>query len=216
MTSTLGYSPYSAPLSPNPIFPFDELFDNYLDLKYAESLNGVNAVLLWGGTDICSQLYNEPKHRWNQGPVYPSDRDIFEWNILKEAVKANKPIIGVCRGAQMICAFAGGKLVQDCSGHNGNHSITTSDGHEFPVSSAHHQMMFPFDVKHEMLAWSTVKRSSCYHGISIDEEKKIEQEPEVVYFPDINAMAIQCHPEWHKVGDSFNKWILEKITEIQF
>jgi gamma-glutamyl-gamma-aminobutyrate hydrolase PuuD len=215
--TTLGYSPYNAPSFNNPIYPFDTLFDNHIDLKHQETLDNVDAVVLWGGTDICSQLYNEPKHRFSYGPNYPSTRDIFEWNILREAIRLKKPIIGVCRGAQLICAFAGGKLVQDCTGHGGgSHSITTSDDKHFSVTSSHHQMMFPFKVKYEMLAWSTTNLSREYNGISPEEEMQIEKEPEVVYFPEINAMAIQCHPEWHKADDPFNKWILEKITEIQF
>lgn len=208
----MGYSPFNNPISPSPIFPFNDLFDGAANLMFLDSLNNVDAIVLWGGTDISSKLYNQPKHIKNSGPTFPSDRDLFEWQLMREAVEKKKPIIGVCRGAQIICAFAGGKLVQDCTGHGIEHQIDTYDDKSFYVTSSHHQMMYPFDVNHEMLAWSTRKLSYYYHGITTEEERKLTKEPEVVYFPDINAMAIQCHPEWHTKDTAFNSWVIEQIT----
>jgi hypothetical protein len=119
-----------------------------------------------------------------------------------------------------LCAFAGGKLVQDVTGHHVSHQITCEDKTAFYVTSSHHQMMYPFGVKHEMLAWSTTHMSKYYKGLSISEERflkyKDAKEPEVVYFPEINGMAIQCHPEWHQKNDPFNEWICEQIIDKQF
>jgi gamma-glutamyl-gamma-aminobutyrate hydrolase PuuD len=216
---TLGYSPFSAPHTGSPIYPFNEIFDISSNLYLRKDLEGIDAVLLWGGADISPSLYNTvPIH--NSGPVNPSDRDLFEWEILRQATAAKIPIIGVCRGAQMICAFAGGVLVQDCVGHQVNHDIITSDGEIFKVTSSHHQMMYPYEVEHELLAYSLPQRSSFYHGLGFDRSQKMlnreQKEAEVVYFPSINAMAVQCHPEWHTGNDTFNEWLLSKVIEKQF
>jgi putative glutamine amidotransferase len=218
-TLSLGYSPYGAPPEPARSFPFDQIFDYGINLQYADSLHWVDAVVLWGGEDISPSLYDTERID-HSGPAVPSERDLFEWHILKEAKALGKPIIGVCRGAQMVCAFAGGKLVQDVSGHGNQHLIECYDGKKFSVTSSHHQMLYPYNVPHKLLAWSQTHKSKYYRGMKPEESQKfldkIVKEPEVVYFPEINAMAIQCHPEWHPKKDDFNDWILNQIIEKQF
>lgn len=207
---TIGYTPYNAPS--DGVGPFAALYNKGVNLVNVDSLNGIDAILLWGGADISPTLYGEEPILYS-GPKKPSDRDMFEHEVCRSAYKLGKPMIGVCRGAQFLCAFAGGKLVQDVSGHCTDHNITTSDDRSFMVTSSHHQMMFPFDVEHEMLAWSTNYLSKEYRGCSGGYMLKDMhyREPEVVYFPEINAIACQCHPEWHKEKDSFNLWLMEQI-----
>lgn len=211
MTLRLGYSPYFAPR--NGIGPFSELFPNATNLAYCDSLKGIDAIVLWGGEDISPTVYAEKPIR-GSGPAEPTERDLFELELMRVAHKAGKPILGVCRGAQFICAFAGGKLVQNVSGHTQNHIIQTEDMKQFFVTSAHHQMLYPFDVAHQMLAWSAEKRSGCYDGISLEEREKIYDEPEVVFFPEVNGFAVQCHPEWHEEHHPFNKWMMGKIKSL--
>ena len=219
----LGFSPYNAPQTGNGIFPFDEIYDEGLDLLTAteKEISKCHALLLWGGADIATKFYNE-RRDLQGGPEEPSQRDLFEWELLRRFSDENKPIIGVCRGAQLICAFAGGKLVQHVTGHNYSHNVTTIDNKTFYVSSSHHQMMYPYDVNHDLLAWSTRPESINYQPkdrqYCIELEQRRVKEPEVVFFPDINALAIQPHPEWHgtgtnAVGKDFNKWIHEIILD---
>jgi len=206
----LGFSPYQEP--DDGIGPFSSLFNKGVNLKTVDSLAGIDAVVLWGGEDIAPILYAEKPVGYS-GPESPSRRDLFEHEICRQAYLDGKPIIGVCRGAQFICAFAGGKLVQDVSGHNSGsgHLITTDDGKRMNVTSAHHQMLYPYDVEHKLIAWSTERRSERYLGISKEEQERIETEPEVVYFPEVNGYAIQCHPEWHTNIHSFNSWVMNSI-----
>ena len=206
----LGFSPYQEP--DDGIGPFSSSFNKGVNLKTVDSLAGVDAVVLWGGEDIAPILYAEKPVGYS-GPESPSRRDLFEHEICRQAYLDGKPIIGVCRGAQFICAFAGGKLVQDVSGHNNGsgHLITTDDGKRMNVTSAHHQMLYPYDVEHKLIAWSTERRSERYVGISKEEQERMETEPEVVYFPEVNGYAIQCHPEWHTNIHIFNSWVMNSI-----
>lgn len=222
----LGYSPFDCPsYGKDIIYPFNEIFDEGVNLINAtdEEIKKCYALVLWGGSDICTKFYGEDPISYS-GPAHPSARDVFEWELIRRFVDNGRPIIGVCRGAQLLCAAAGGKLIQNVAGHNnGNHLITTNDGQEFSVSSAHHQMMYPYDTEHELLAWSTQHLSTVYmpmtteHAAALD--KRHVKEPEVVYFNDLNALAIQCHPEWHrefKGGGAFNQWIFNIILERWF
>lgn len=219
----IGYSPFNTP-NFNPIHPFDEIYDKHLNLMNAhpDDIAKIDALLLWGGSDISPKLYDEYPFP-PSGPIDPSHRDLFEWELIKEASTRGIPIIGVCRGSQILCAAAGGKLIQNVQGHGQSHWIETNDGKKFFVSSSHHQMMFPYDVPdHELLAWSTEHRASVYqpYGTPHSERmtKKEEKEAEVVFFNELNALAIQCHPEWHDNGakDPFNKWMFEIILELFF
>lgn len=209
-----GYSPFGAPSRNNGLGPFKALYGEGVNLSKAKDLKGLDALILWGGEDISPSLYKEA--RWlNSGPTEPSKRDLFEWYLIQEAVRLKLPIIGICRGAQLACAYVGGKLVQHCDYHGTGHNITTYDGHMMRVTSAHHQMMYPYDVSHELLAWSQYPQSQQYlpavepHNLKL--KNREVKEPEVVWFQDINCMAVQCHPEWHDVNDRFNNWLFDQI-----
>lgn len=209
----VGYSDYDCPT--DGMGPFKELFEYSRNLRYQTSLTGLDAVLLWGGSDISPSLYKQERIP-NSGPTQPSERDVFEWEIIKEAEKNKIPIIGVCRGAQILCAYAGGKLIQDVNNHQHNHDITTVDGKHFLVNSHHHQMLYPYEVDHELLAWTSKHQATSYKPESFKGslalEKRLVKEPEVVYFPKIKGIGVQCHPEWHRKDHPFNEWLLQTIN----
>jgi GMP synthase-like glutamine amidotransferase len=206
----LGFSPFA---HPNDIYPFHQIFKREVRLDYA-SIKSCDAILLWGGTDINPKYYNEAAHVTN-GYIPDSVRDHSEWYWMQEAVRHGIPIIGVCRGAQFLCAFAGGSLVQDVQGHNmGSHELTViEDGLEkvYQTSSAHHQMMYLQDMEkdsYELLGWSK-KRSNTYCGKGAP-----PVDPEVVFFPKIKGLAIQGHPEWQRIDDPFTQWCLNTIEDL--
>lgn len=214
---TLGYGP-AGPSSPNEIWPFDVLFDMSIPLyTKGADLDSCDAIVIWGGGDISPSLYGSERIH-NSGPKEPSPRDLLEWHLIREAYERKIPMIGVCRGAQLMCAFAGGKLIQHVNGHNGSpHPIQTYDGKTFLMNSYHHQMMYPYDVKHELLAWCEQPLSNVYLPDNTVESAKLftkqVKEPEVVYYPQINAMTVQGHPEWLTVGNPFHDWFMDQIME---
>lgn len=214
----LGYLPCYVGAS---ISPFHSLFPGGAVNVLKEGFDSVSAILLWGGEDIHPLYYGEKPHHSSDkhNVAQPSPRDVQEWKAMVYAKAHQIPIIGVCRGAQFLCAFAGGKVIQDVSGHNrGTHPVTCVVRDEvvveYKTASAHHQMMYPFDVPHEMLAWSGL-RSDYYDGETpYDMAGKVD--PEVVYFPNVRGLAIQGHPEWMSEDDLFVKWCLDKIEDYCF
>lgn len=154
-----------------------------------------DAIILEGGSDIHPSIYDNPNTDSGVGETL-SHRDRVELKAINDAITKNALIIGICRGAQLACAVAGGKLVQHVNNHSDIHPVSTHDGKQFDVSSVHHQMMYPWDVNHDMLAWSSEPLSDCYRGHEINMTKH-EVEPEAIYFPEIKALAFQWHPEWY-------------------
>jgi putative glutamine amidotransferase len=68
-------------------------------------------LLLMGGADVCPETYGEAALR----PDWSGDRirDDYEIALLHAFVDAGKPVLGVCRGAQIINVAHGGTLYQD-------------------------------------------------------------------------------------------------------
>ena len=197
------------------IFPFSKLFAEKQDIS--NSISGVDAVVFWGGTDIHPSLYGERigKHT-QQKASGPMQRDVFEWKAMNYCKLNNIPMIGVCRGAQLMTAFVGGSLIQHVNGHHSPHDMITNDGRIIHTTSCHHQMMYPFDVEHQLLAWSSDNYSSTYlNGENKSVDDMFEKvEPEVVYYPQVRGLAIQGHPEWTKPGDEFAEYVLEMVENL--
>lgn len=81
--------------------------------KIAASLDG---LLVTGGKDIDPTLFGEEPHV-KLGEVSPQ-RDHFEMQIVKRMMQLNKPILGICRGCQILNVTAGGDLYQDIHAQN--------------------------------------------------------------------------------------------------
>jgi len=96
---------YRAGGTPIIIPPFDST--KHLD----EYINLVDALVLSGGEDVAPASYGEDKvlELENINP----DRDKWEISLFKEAYKAKIPILGICRGMQLINVSLGGSLYQD-------------------------------------------------------------------------------------------------------
>ena len=71
----------------------------------------LDGLLLTGGGDIDPMLFGEEPHK-HLGDVSPS-RDLIEMTLVQEMLKKNKPILGVCRGLQIINIALGGNMYQD-------------------------------------------------------------------------------------------------------
>ena len=209
----LGYSPWG---NGNSIGPFKNIFSEKQDC-YKEGFDGIDAFVLWGGTDIHPSLYHDKPHRFSQAPNEPSPRDVWEWQALKVCQANDIPVIGVCRGAQMMCAFVGGGLFQHIAGHQSNHGMITNTGEVMVTTSAHHQMLDLRGTDHELLAWSQFNLSPFYyteHSFTPQNLNiKTFKEPEVVFFPGIKGLAIQGHPEWASDNDPFNIYVLNLVKE---
>ena len=108
-----------------------------------------DALLLPGGGDISPCFYGQET---NEAMDIDEARDTYEFSLFRHFFSAGKPILGICRGAQVINVALGGTLFQHIAGHSqidgvdSIHFVHASDtalralyGDRFPVNSAHHQ-----------------------------------------------------------------------------
>lgn len=223
----LGYLPCYVGSS---IFPFDALFNEVKRVEAPEDVKGCDAIILWGGEDIWPGYYDQKAHPYNQNYGAASGRDNREWDAMMKAQDLGIPIIGVCRGAQFMCAFAGGSLVQHMTGHHNTHDVmcvphgwSQGDGIKaakvYQSSSEHHQMMYLEDMpasEYEVLAWAA-GLSKLYQNDKGDmpvPSRGFFIEPEVVYFPNIKGLAIQGHPEWMQADEPFVEYVLKQVQDL--
>jgi gamma-glutamyl-gamma-aminobutyrate hydrolase PuuD len=169
---------------------------------YAKHLDG---LLLQGGADVSPQTYAEISPR----PEWPGDRvrDMYELELLHEFVESGKPVLGVCRGCQLINVAFGGTLYQDIatdmpmagvhvSEHydQHRHAVTFPEGSTFAsmfpgrreaiVNSIHHQAVR--NLGRDL----TVEAVSAGDGLI--EAVRYRRAPFVV--------GVQWHPEFHRAG----------------
>lgn len=194
------------------MFPFEHisLFNEFETTNDPEELKAGDVLLVWGGADIHPILYGKGRSSQSGAYAQPSKRDMIEWNLMQRAKELGLPIIGVCRGGQMLCALAGGILAQHVDNHHGYHKVKTAEGTKMMVNSIHHQMMVPTNTVHEMVAWTPTPRSNVY----LDEDDSnilVEVEPEFIYFNEVKGFAIQWHPEMMGLEEDANKYVLSYI-----
>ena len=79
--------------------------------EIADLVARLDCVLLPGGADVAPLLYGENPIKEVTYSVEAQDR--FEIQLVQECIKQNKPVFGVCRGAQVINVALGGTLYQD-------------------------------------------------------------------------------------------------------
>lgn len=194
-------------------YPFSQLpaVTSVTETSDPADLQAGDILVVWGGADISPSLYNKPVSKLTHADDRPSKRDQIEWALMQRAKELSIPIIGVCRGAQMLCVLAGGTLIQHVNNHGGKHLVVTVDGEEFVTNSIHHQMMYPWDVRHEMLCVSKHILSDVH--IDVDNSIDVEAEPEYVYFPEVKGFAIQWHPEMMDSESEATKYVFKTIQE---
>lgn len=85
---------------------------SYTDPRAAEAVQSpsIHALVLTGGSDISPSIYGQPRHPRTQSP-FPQ-RDLVELKTLEAAFNRGIPVLGICRGSQLINAAFGGTLHQ--------------------------------------------------------------------------------------------------------
>jgi len=203
-------------------------YANWLsEMNHVNNVEDADLIMFTGGADVDPSYYGEAVGKYTS--INPG-RDKEEIAIYEQAIALNKKIIGICRGSQLTCVMAGGKLIQHCTGHGigGTHEIKWKSDDDSDITSTHHQMQYPFNLPEEdyiMCAYSLAKQSDVY--LNGDDEPieipKTFVEPEVVVYTKIDAIAIQGHPEYldkthdgvKKIKEVLEQFFITDFTKIK-
>lgn len=171
----------------------------------------IDGLVLTGGPDVSPARYGEDPHRTVEHLVFC--RDDFETKLYLAAREKNLPILGVCRGMQLINVIEGGTLIQDISDLVKDalvhapidptverHHFIRAEGRlrellgERPfVNSVHHQALSRVADGFEILA-------RAKDGII-----------EAIFSEEKNVLAVQFHPEREESGAPIWEDFLSRI-----
>ncbi len=81
-------------------------------LTKAEELKTLDGIVLSGGGDVDPRYYHQVDLTHLAKGVMP-ERDAFEFDLIDHALDMNMPLLGICRGIQVMNVFLGGSLILD-------------------------------------------------------------------------------------------------------
>lgn len=178
--------------------PFNHLED------VEQYVNLIDGLIVTGGQDVSPSLYGEEPHP-KLGELDPV-RDEMETALIKEAVRQNKPVLGICRGLQLINAVYGGTLYQDLSQ---NSEISVQHRQETKLTLPSHHVTIEKDSwLHSILGDKLFVNTSHHQAIKelAPDFKAIAHSAgdpliEAAEHKDAPIYGIQWHPEMLLLGD---------------
>ncbi|KAF1043714.1 MAG: putative glutamine amidotransferase [Herbaspirillum frisingense] len=168
---------------------------------YAKNLDG---LVLQGGADVSPQSYAQMATR----PEWSGDRvrDMYELELLHEFIEAGKPVLGICRGCQLINVAFGGTLYQDIAS-----DVPTAIPHvNDQYDSNYHALHFPQGsslatlVKTENAVVNSIHHQAVRdlgRDLSVEAVSGPDQIVEAIRYRKAPfVMGLQWHPEFHRAG----------------
>ena len=176
-------------------------------------LSRLDGILFTGGPDVDPGLYGQV----NNGSLEPDPgRDATELLLARAAAASRVPILGICRGQQMINVALNGTLIQDMAGHDQKahgrprdeitHSVEiverssalakiASGSSEIPVNSFHHQVI-----------------GRVGEGLKVTARSPEDGHIEGIESEDGSIVAVQCHPE-HLTEHAWARELFRDLVE---
>jgi putative glutamine amidotransferase len=169
-------------------------------VRNPESMFSLDGLLLTGGTDVNPVHYGQGRLRYSEWP--DDQRDALELRLVREALAADLPVFGICRGLQLLNVALDGSLIQhlpntpvhqvrpkgaESGWHPGAHQIRVEPNTrlaeiigagEQEVNSRHHQAVDRLGLGLIVSAWS---EDGVVEGI---------EKPGAAF-----VVAVQWHPE---------------------
>jgi putative glutamine amidotransferase len=163
-------------------------------------LDLVDGLILAGGRDIDPVAYGAERHALTDDPR--TERDAFEIALARRAMERDIPLLGICRGMQLMNVARGGTLVQDLPEHVGHEdhrrSIGTFDGNDHPVHLAEGSVAARAagEVRHGTLSHHHQGIDRVGAGLRISGWADDDELPEALEDPELRfALGVQWHPE---------------------
>jgi putative glutamine amidotransferase len=166
----------------------------------SDALDRLDALVVSGGPDVDPERYGQSAHPTS---VWQAERDVAELTLLRAALERDLPVLGVCRGAQLMAVEAGGALHQhlpDTLDHGGHRPA--SERGAVPSYGRHAVRLAPGTLLHKILGDEVVANSLHHQGIahpgrltavgwSTDDDLiEAVEDPERTF-----AIGVQWHPE---------------------
>ncbi|PYL35422.1 MAG: gamma-glutamyl-gamma-aminobutyrate hydrolase family protein [Verrucomicrobia bacterium] len=195
---------------------FQPFFAKHPDIRVFDArkrdvaMEEMDGLLLTGGSDIAPEFLRQEDvdPKLLQDDLEP-ERDRWEFEAISKALARGLPILGICRGIQVLNVALGGTLKLDIPGHGHPEQKDRDiqplrhDGnakHRYEnVNSSHHQTIDRAADGFEVEAWCT--------DDDIIEQVRLRNYP--------FALAVQYHPERGKIYDALFEDFFHKVKSFR-
>jgi putative glutamine amidotransferase len=197
-------------------------------LPYAASRTGVidrlDGLIITGGQDVHPARWGgkaavDPAvdPRWNHD-AHDADRDDYEAALIEAALAADVPLLGVCRGHQLLNVVLGGTLIEDLPSDG---PIVHSTPHKAPsAGDAEHVVEF-VEGSWSRGVYGERRVVNSWHHQAVDRPgrgvlvtgRTSDGVVESIGVEGRTAVGVQWHPEWTPETDQVFDWLVAQASE---
>ncbi|MFW5770748.1 MAG: gamma-glutamyl-gamma-aminobutyrate hydrolase family protein [Spirochaetota bacterium] len=184
----------------------------------------LDGILIPGGLDVHPSRYNEKE--FHKLEAVDPELDALEFKVLKYARENKLPVLGICRGCQILNVFHGGSLYQDIpSQYKGKTSVQHREQLDLLVYThsiaCYHDIQLKKETRlYHMLGKDTLEVNTYHHqavkdlapGFAVNARSRDGLVEGIEHSGDLFILGTQFHPE--KMRDDhpvFNKIFKEFI-----
>ncbi|MEY2515311.1 MAG: putative glutamine amidotransferase [bacterium] len=179
-----------------------------------ELLDRLDGLMLAGGADLDPASYGEPPHPLTLD--HDSERDAFEIALVRRALERDLPLLGICRGMQVMNVACGGTLHQhlpELLGHEHHRRVPGS------FDGADHDVRLLAGSLAARAAGEQLHATKSHHhqgvdrvgdGLQVTGWSLIDELPEAIEAP-ANRFALGV--QWHPEADERSRLIAALVAE---
>ena len=165
-----------------------------------EALELIDGLVLAGGADIDPASYGQAQHAETAGTVL--ERDAFEIALVRAAIERDLPVLGICRGMQLLNVALGGTLLQHLPERFGHHEhrrvVGSFDGadHDVDVSEGTLAMRVVDEASHATKSHHHQGVDRLGEGLRVSAISPGDGLAEAIELPGKRfVLGVQWHPE---------------------
>ena len=174
-----------------------------MDANPVEWVHHIDGLVLTGGADIDPARYGHD----NVASQVEPERDEIEFTLYETALADRIPVLGICRGLQLINVHHGGTLLQDVPAHSRYDIAPSEPSHDIRIVDG--------SILHGLYGGS--HRVNSLHHQTVDDlgdDLRVtavadDSTPEGIELPDAHVVAVQWHPEMMDHDDATFTWIVD-------
>lgn len=199
-----------------------------VNLPFVSSSTGVidrlDGLLVTGGQDVHPSRWGgtraidpdaDPRVTFD---AIDAERDQYEAQLICDALAARIPILGVCRGHQLLNVVFGGTLIEDIQ----ETSIVHSSQHAAPYGGdeGHIVEFAPGSVGREVYGARTTTNSWHHQSVAtpglglVITGRTADGIAEMIESPSRLAVGVQWHPEWQVGADPIFDWFIDRCRSM--
>jgi len=165
-----------------------------------QALDLIDGLMLAGGADLDPASYGSEPHPQTIDTV--PERDAFELAMARGAIERDMPVLGICRGMQLINVALGGTLLQhlpETVGHEEHRRVLGSfegSDHDVAIESGSLASSATGEAVHRTLSHHHQGVDCVGSGLVVSGTSTLDGLPEAIEMPDRSfVLGVQWHPE---------------------